>query len=118
VSESQFDARDVLLKSASRLEEKGMWCQRSFYKWQETGDALTLSQAIELEAQGGKVSTCAEGVISLISRKLGVPDFEERQARTLLYWEIGGRFVPSWNDAPSRTAQDVADAMRRAATRE
>lgn len=104
-----FDERDVLLKAASIVEQG--WCQGSFYNV----DELT-----------GAESVCALGAIMQAHRLLGVPEppgHPDGWAAGLLLRQTlnhrpsreGLSVVPDWNDAPGRTASEVAEAMRTAA---
>lgn len=93
---SAFTYQDVLLKAASRVEQEGMWCQGTMY----------------VETSRG-MAACAVGAVALAANELGV---ESGDALNVLNRHLGGgpRIV-HWNDAPGRTAFEVAEAMRRAA---
>ncbi len=83
----------ILLKAADILREYG-WCQ----------DAI--------EHPDGR--RCALGAIAMAARVLGLKEYfhAERAMEKMLPNET----VPSWNDAPGRTAEEVIEAMEKAAT--
>lgn len=106
---STFDERDVLLKAASRVEQG--WCQGHAFR-----DAVT-----GVEQWWGEVTesslVCFSGVVSLAEDELGVYNHGQIHARvwSRMRSAIGGAHPLGWNDAPGRTAAEVAEAMRRAA---
>ena len=93
-----FTASDVLLKAASRIEEEGMWCQGRMYQ-DDAACALgmLLRVAFDLDASTDATNSAVELVDDLVS---GLTD---------------GDSLVKWNDAPGRTAHEVAEAMRKAA---
>lgn len=96
---SDFTYVDVLLKAASRVEQEGMWCQKSMFTHDVNGRRLSacavgalLISACELEAYVGDAINALSGHLN-----------------------TGWGGVTAWNDEPGRTAFEVAEAMRKAA---
>lgn len=86
-----FTASDVLLKAASIVEQG--WCQGT-----------------SIDSQGRH---CALGAIAAATAELGgAALFLPTVAVLVLH--VGGSAV-AWNDTPGRTADEVANAMRKAA---
>ena len=91
--------REILLKAASIVEAG--WCQGVMHR-NETGEECYRSGAVE---------SCAEGAISRAGAYLGGGN-----ALMGLRRYLGKREINEWNDHPDRTAAEVAEAMRQAAT--
>ena len=114
---SNFTASDILLKAASRIEEEGMWCQGSFWpglKEKDTTKAFALAQSRRV-----RVPECALGALigAAIDLGLGYMDFADaRWKLEAAAGDIGVNGAAIFNDATGRTADEVADLMRRAAT--
>lgn len=99
-----FDERDVLLKAASIVEEG--WCQHFYWK----GADIVNSNV-----------HCAVGALGAASVQLGLTTLDDPwtgeamfRAENALANHIGSSVV-YWNDSPGRTADEVAEAMRKAA---
>lgn len=115
-----IDHRDVLLKAASWFEEEGNWCQNAY--WRSEDEILGFSTAVEYVQAGVKVSACLMGGVALVGRLLdpdsvvtedSPPTVSALAAIVDLLPE--GVAISSWNDAPARTADEVAALCRKAA---
>ena len=101
--------QDVLKKAAAIVE--GGWCQGAFHTYRDTGEM---------------VQSCAGGAISRAACYAGVNGMPyphmrvEHSARIKLTQHLHSRMplvtIEAWNDDPDRTAVEVAEAMRQAAT--
>ena len=100
--------QEVLLAAAELVETPGVWIQ---------GDLVA-------KEDDGTVRCCAYGALDLVSgflnEELDVLSGEDTPPELLgameALFEYTGRYrVAEWNDAPERTAADVAATMRRAA---
>lgn len=94
------DYRDVLLKAASIVEEG--WCQQA---------AIT--------SLDGATQHCALAAIGKATVQL-TEDINEtyalvKNASRAVSIHVG-KYITAWNDTPGRTASEVAEAMRNAAT--
>ena len=103
-----YDWRDVLLKAASIVEEG--WCQGVMYRRKDG----TSTGSREMADQ-----SCASGAISRaffnISESTDLVTLGAAQDG--LEYHLSGS-IEKWNDASGRTATEVAEAMRQAATEE
>ena len=101
------DWKDVLLKASSIVEEG--WCQGANHK-QENGLAADWLEADQ---------SCAGGAISRALNHLSEnpkADMDVWNAALIGLEKHLGRPIVPWNDDQGRTAEEVADAMRQAAT--
>lgn len=116
----EFDERDLLLKAASIVEEG--WTQGAMFRDKSDNtlsEHLTLSG--ETETIWSHVATvCASGAIAKAVHQLGVPGHIRINAINLLSFYIsdayGMSIIPWWNDDINRTKEEVAEAMRLAAS--
>ena len=103
---TEHDWRDVLLKAASIVEQG--WCQGALYRTNGVHNTLVVQEDAE--------QSCAVGAISRAlfhlngDHELLIATHRNLQ-KHLLFSEIA-----TWNDSPGRTAAEVAEAMRQAAT--
>lgn len=101
-----FDERDVLLKAASIVEEG--WCQGKLHTYQG-GEVLVVT------------ASCAIGAIDRATTSLVNHGQRDLMAITMMTFgryidaQYGDVLIKDWNDAPGRTAHEVASAMREAA---
>lgn len=109
----EYDSRDVLLKAVSLVEER--WTQGAWFRIDDRilakDEALALA---DLEA----MRVCALGALTLTAHRLGASEKALRGARARLGRWISKTFgsaVATFNDAEDRTAEQVADTLRRAA---
>lgn len=105
----QHDWRDVLIKAASLVEQG--WCQGHLYL---NDDGEPFSFGLDFERRPDKV--CLEGALRVAALDLtgnlgGMLSMRAHQKMADLVYE----FPYEWNDAEGRTADEVADALRRAA---
>lgn len=117
-----FTASDVLLKAASRIEEEGMWCQGVLFRGvnlfhlgvdlHQASEPIDFARAVA--AQNQRVPECAAGALSSAAVELNVGQ-QEVDAAMLLLRQTVKDSVTDFNDAPGRTAHEVAEAMRQAA---
>jgi hypothetical protein len=129
----EFDYRDVLIKAASYVEQG--WCQGVEYEGEDiplypgtTDPHLQGFRDLEASLLAAN-KWCAVGAIKRAAFETLPVDLDDRMdAFNGLIWlaidnlEIGldnvqhrGFIVTSYNDAEGRTADEVADALRRAA---
>lgn len=101
---TDYDYRDVLLKSAERVMEPGKWIQGTSFDGVET-----TTDAVKKDA-----AACALGTLAIMGYRLNNKQKVYEQAHIALYDELGTEII-NWNDTPGRTAEEVAEAMRRAA---
>jgi len=103
------DAARILERAADLVEEG--WARRCFA-------CDTWGASVE-PTSGLAVAWCPLGAIDRASLELGFPDEEcANAAETILTAEIlrlGHHSLPTWNDEPGRTADEVTDLMREAA---
>ena len=104
------DWRDVLLKAASIVEEG--WCQGSLYQRKDGTSTGDREEAVQL---------CAIGAISAAWWRLSGADSAQHDASVISAAQMGlyehlGHPIAKWNDHPDRTALEVAEAMRQAAS--
>ena len=113
---TDHDYRDILLKAAERVVEPGKWCQGSAYE----------GTSMVAWADRHDVAACAWGTLRLIAYRMGLLDKTEGQIQAEVYnagtaveavLNDPEHHLTTWNDAPERTAQDVADLFREAAQR-
>ena len=101
--------QDVLLRAASIVEEG--WCQGTFHLNKDGVDCFRPSAT----------RSCAAGAISRAAAASGVgmpysaSPVEIAALRELTRF-LDGPSIAAWNDHPVRTAVEVAETMRQAAT--
>ncbi len=100
------DWRDVLLKAASIVEEG--WCQGVSHRDVHEHPCR----------RSAAVRSCAGGAIGRAVQEMDVFANARGFAHYRLADHVGARAVSEWNDAPGRTATEVAEAMREAAVTE
>ena len=110
---AMFDERDILLKAASIVEEG--WCQGAYHRRADgTWEGMNLQGQETVTLRPAAVTSCARGAILRARHELGLPRPPYGQsAADLLKGSVGP--IIDWNDAPGRTADEVAEAMRTAA---
>jgi hypothetical protein len=109
----EFDYRDVLLKASEIVSEEGRWVQKMFFRSARNGQSMGLEGVIKRGRQD-EVGVCAVGAIQLSAELMGAPARLATKARTAVEMMLG-RELTIYNDAEGRTADEVADALRRAA---
>ena len=111
---TEHDWRDVLLKAASIVEQG--WCQGALHLNKE-GDVIYNREEAD--------RSCATGAIARASDQLSGE--REPVAASVAAYDLGedarrglrkhlGISIPIWNDHWDRTADEVAESMRQAAT--
>ena len=100
-------AAEILDSAADLLSEEGRWCQGAA--------ALTKEGRFCRPEDPEAASWCALGAIRRVS---DVDIFDPVPANALAFLRDQTSFyLPSWNDVPERTREEVVAALRRAAER-
>lgn len=95
----------VLLRAAKRIEKPGAFCKGALARSRKGARVVAVGRVA--------ASWCALGSLIREARN----GLVRHDAVKALAAEIGGASIAEWNDAPERTAKQVAAAMRRAAKR-
>ena len=106
---TEHDWRDVLLKAASIVEEG--WCQGHLHR-NKDGDVTYSGEQAARSCAAGAIARASDQ----LSGDLGTLSNLGSTARRGLRKQLGLISIPVWNDHPDRTADEVAEAMRVAAT--
>jgi hypothetical protein len=94
---------DILRKAADLVERPGGWCQGDW----TTGKALCLTGAIMAASLGVERLPLHAFIRFGSARRM-------KTAHQAVATEIGQWTLAAWNDAPGRTAIEVATALRNA----
>jgi hypothetical protein len=97
-----FDERDVLLKAASIVEEG--WCQG-------TGHIYYSDLRVKASCAYGAIYRAVDAIIHGAEERARLANAASHRLRDA----IGREGIFDWNDAPGRTKEEVATAMREAA---
>lgn len=110
---SEFTYVDVLLKAASRVEQEGMWYQGGL--WPNETPSSLWAPYIEACSLDETTPACAVGTLAIVAVGLDLSEVDYLRALNQLAVSLDNDEIGDWNDAPGRTAHEVAEAMRKAA---
>jgi hypothetical protein len=107
---------DVLRRAADRVQFQG-WTQGTAVRYMPPGPVpwyRRLLRGAVSRIQGEPVAWCAYGAIGAEAAEM-YPMWATLHRAAKAFGAFLGQPVSVWNDAPGRTADEVADAMRRCA---